>query len=141
MANLHWKPVSACDSLAGLTIASEFKSRYVCGACQEALRLKNVLVAVAAGSMQNQEYPWPRVATDSTKLTIPAQRSNPPRPRAFLSVEIRVFTGLRPFEWFGLVVKTTSPPSIFMLAAQQESTGLADVLVQWSNWKTDLLGK
>jgi hypothetical protein len=31
-----------------------------------------------------------------------------------------------------LVVKTTSPQLIFMLAAQQESTGLADVLVQWS---------
>ena len=27
MANLHWKLVSARDSLAGWTIASEFKSR------------------------------------------------------------------------------------------------------------------
>jgi len=30
-----------------------------------------------------------------------------------------------------LVVKITSPPSIFMLAVQQERTGLADVLVKW----------
>ena len=102
MANLHWKPVPGCDSPAGLTIACEFKSRYVLRGMPRGSSIEKG--SGCRGSWLDAEsgISWPRVATDSTKLTIPAQTSNPPRPRAFLSVEIRVFTGLRLFEWFGL---------------------------------------
>jgi len=72
----------------------------VCRACQEVSIEKPS--GCRAGWLEAESgIPWLRVPTDSTKLTIPAQRSKPPRPRAFLSIEIRVFTDLQPLELLG----------------------------------------
>ena len=141
MANLHWKPVSACDSLAGLTIASEFKSRDDLRGMPRGFSIEKAFWLpwqLARGRIRNilAEGGNRQYQADN-----PSPEEQPAATESLFERRDQSLHGPSTFEWFGLVVKTTSPPSIFMLVAQQESTGLADVLVQWSNWKTDLLGK
>ena len=93
--------MSVRDSLAGWTITSESKSADGLLSVPRGFSIEKRSGRHGGWLDAESGSPWPKVATENTEQTIPAQRSNLPRLRTVLGVEIRVFTGLRPFDWFG----------------------------------------